>query len=564
MHVNLLLHRRVRDAKALKPSADYSRTKGEGTMKGEYQKLSERPIAEILRDERSKEAFGKGKDEDSKKKPRWRDSALPTIERPFRARKAIERFGSGPEKDSPRAEKELQILKGSGTALKDIPNVVYKLAKLSKADDILVLLHTLLYGKRTKVNYLKSNILSFSGYVWDENKEKERKKVRERLERFTREGLYQLIDLLDVQISKSASKKEELVEEVFKFLLAPKITRDITLEKQEQKSKEEPSKAREKKGKHKKGAEKSDQKKDNYAVKREKRGKTAIAEDNVAKEDEQYFGKKRRRSKSQKGIVEEVQKPSKKAKKSLDTVKQKEDQHVVLKKKDEKDELADDEELLNEEEQTKEQTDMHTKQDGSSKGGDASEENVITGPLAIDGAEVERAKEGTDKEAPKDESGGNDEKAVAENDLFKEAATISIEEDIESTDKNLLLNTAEKEHVPECSHSREEEIKTEESSFIASVQEYEKETEKSYLGYFGENENAEVVEQPDDERELEGKDVGILVPEYVEVMQKVSQPSEDERIYREIKADLVEDAIEGDVNSLAKSEVNASDNNHVD
>ncbi|KAJ7226269.1 hypothetical protein O6H91_Y463300 [Diphasiastrum complanatum] len=538
-----------------------------------------RPVSEILTEEHSKEDDGKSKVEESKKKPRWRDSAPPTIERPARARKAIERFGSVPEKESPRADKEVKVMKGSGMALKDIPNVVYKLGKISKSNSILVLLHTLLYGKRTKVNYMKSNILSFSGYVWGENKEEEQKKVKERLERLTRDGLYQLIDLLDIQISKSLSKKEELVEEGFQFLLAPKITRDTSVqeqEQQEQKSTEELSKGKER-DKGKKGAGKSYQKKvlkDKDAPKRKREKRSKNAEDKVV--EGEYPGEKKR-IKSEKGFKEK-QTPSKRSKKLLIADKQKKDQQSALEKMKEMDEAADDEELIEEEESTEGRTYTHSNENESDKGGDASEENVVTeSPVVekaevekveeetpedisvnkvevkkveeetpedtsvdkvdvekvedtfvdktevekvegtyedtpVDKAEVEKVEEGTREDAPVEELGEkDDDKAVADNDSNEKEETV-----IESP----LVKSEDKEHSTDGT----EDIKDEEQAFLASVQDYNKETEEPFLGFFGENseENGGLLELPENEIELEGQDVSGLISEHVEAITEMS------------------------------------------
>ncbi|KAH9543794.1 hypothetical protein CY35_13G083600 [Sphagnum magellanicum] len=167
----------------------------------------------------------------SGKRQRQRTEIFPFFtDRPTRERKSIERFIAFVEKDT---NKEVQIKKGEGTPFKDIPNVAYKLSKISKNDEILSMLHSLLFNKRGKAAVLKQRILQFSGYVWTENQEKERARVKEKLERYTKEGLVLLIDVLDLHLPRTG-KKEELVGKVLEFLEKPDKTTDILLEEKEQ------------------------------------------------------------------------------------------------------------------------------------------------------------------------------------------------------------------------------------------------------------------------------------------------------------------------------------------
>ncbi|XP_024394557.1 DEK domain-containing chromatin-associated protein 2 isoform X1 [Physcomitrium patens] len=147
-------------------------------------------------------------------------------DRPTRERKTIDRFIASAEKDN---TKELEIKQGDGTPLKDIPNVVYKLSKRFKHDETLSQLHSILFNKRGKAAVLKRHILQFSGYVWSENKEKERAKIQEKLERYTKDSLVQFVDVLDIHVSKTL-KKEDLVAKVLEFLEKPHRTTDTLLE----------------------------------------------------------------------------------------------------------------------------------------------------------------------------------------------------------------------------------------------------------------------------------------------------------------------------------------------
>lgn len=167
------------------------------------------------------------------KKRRRKEASTPTVERPARERKSIERFVASTEKEV----KEFKIEKGAGTALKDIPNIVLKLSKRKAADDVVQSLHKILFGKRAKPHVAKANILQFSGYVWSTNEEKEKAKVKERLEKCVKESLIQISDILDLNLLKS-SKKEDGVLKLFEFLESPHKTSDKPFEeKQESKVK---------------------------------------------------------------------------------------------------------------------------------------------------------------------------------------------------------------------------------------------------------------------------------------------------------------------------------------
>ncbi|KAK4363919.1 hypothetical protein RND71_015277 [Anisodus tanguticus] len=169
-----------------------------------------------------------------------------TIERPVRQRKSVERLVASIEGE---LTKEIHIEKGRGTALKDIPNVAYKLSK-RKTDDTLKLLHTILFGRRGKAAQFKSNISRFSGFVWHENEEKQKMKVKEKLDNCVKEKLLELCDVLDIPVAKATSRKEDLVPQLMDFLEAPhSTTSELLAEKDQSRKAESASKKAEKKKK---------------------------------------------------------------------------------------------------------------------------------------------------------------------------------------------------------------------------------------------------------------------------------------------------------------------------
>ncbi|XP_076913013.1 DEK domain-containing chromatin-associated protein 4-like [Bidens hawaiensis] len=180
----------------------------------------------------AKKKGGEKKRNRTKKVKEQTTPVAPTIERPVRARKSVERLVAVIEND---AAKEFHILKGRGTVLKDIPNVSYKLSKKKVVDDNLKLLHTILFGRRGKAAQVKSNILQFSGFVWPENEEKHKLKVKEKLDKLNKEKLLEFCDIFDMTVS--SANKEDIVVKLIDFMLTPHATTSELLAEIEQSTK---------------------------------------------------------------------------------------------------------------------------------------------------------------------------------------------------------------------------------------------------------------------------------------------------------------------------------------
>ncbi|CAF2087163.1 BnaA06g19020D [Brassica napus] len=176
-------------------------------------------------------------DGDSEEEKSGKENETPVTERPKRIIKKVEpHILHTPSSRSSRS-KPVSVLQGRGTQLKEIPNVAYKLSK-RKPDDNLFLLHTILYGKKGKVQTLKRNIGLFSGFVWSEQEEeKQRARTKDKIEKCIKDKLIDFCDVLDIPINKSNVKKEELVVSVLEFLLCPKATRDVVLSDPEKETK---------------------------------------------------------------------------------------------------------------------------------------------------------------------------------------------------------------------------------------------------------------------------------------------------------------------------------------
>uniref|UniRef100_A0A5B7A4L7 DEK-C domain-containing protein n=2 Tax=Davidia involucrata TaxID=16924 RepID=A0A5B7A4L7_DAVIN len=175
----------------------------------------------------------KKKELEEKKEKEQKTPVASAIERPVRERKSVERLVASIEKD---AVKEFHIEKGRGTALKDIPNVAYKLAR-RKTDDTFKLLHTILFGRRGKALQVRNNISQFSGFVWNENEEKQKIKVKEKFDKCVKEKLLEFCDVLDIPIAKANTRKEDIVMKLIDFLVAPHAMTTELLAEKEQSSK---------------------------------------------------------------------------------------------------------------------------------------------------------------------------------------------------------------------------------------------------------------------------------------------------------------------------------------
>ncbi|XP_073298955.1 DEK domain-containing chromatin-associated protein 2-like isoform X2 [Primulina huaijiensis] len=155
-----------------------------------------------------------------------------TVDRPVRERKSVERLVAFIDQD---AAKEFKVEKGRGTALKDIPNVAYKLSR-KKSDDTFKLLHTILFGRRGKAAQVKNNISRFSGFAWHDDEEKQTLKLIEKLDKIFKDKLVEFCDVLDIPISATV-RKEDIISKLIEFLVAPHATTTELLAEKEQSSK---------------------------------------------------------------------------------------------------------------------------------------------------------------------------------------------------------------------------------------------------------------------------------------------------------------------------------------
>uniref|UniRef100_A0A2P2LVT6 DEK C-terminal domain-containing protein n=1 Tax=Rhizophora mucronata TaxID=61149 RepID=A0A2P2LVT6_RHIMU len=195
-----------------------------------------------LNEEKESKTSGKGKRRAEKKsvegkvgkkkkvaEEKEQETRTPASDRPQRERKSVERLVASIERDS---GKEFQIEKGRGTPLKDIPNVAFKLSR-KKTDDTFKLLHSILFGRRGKAIQIKTNISRFSGFVWHENEEKQKIKVKEKFDKINKEKLLEFCDVLDIPIARATTRKEDIVIKLIDFLVSPHATTTVLLAERE-------------------------------------------------------------------------------------------------------------------------------------------------------------------------------------------------------------------------------------------------------------------------------------------------------------------------------------------
>ncbi|KAH0458611.1 hypothetical protein IEQ34_011425 [Dendrobium chrysotoxum] len=133
-------------------------------------------------------------------------------DRPVRERKTVERWVEVIEKAPDRT---VIIEKGRGTPLIEIPNVANNLARKKPAE--LKFLHQILFGRK--------------------GKEKQRAKTKEKLDKCVKETLLELCDLFDLTVSKTNTKKDEIIVKLLDFMAAPHAMGDVMhAEKQSSKS----------------------------------------------------------------------------------------------------------------------------------------------------------------------------------------------------------------------------------------------------------------------------------------------------------------------------------------
>lgn len=168
-----------------------------------------------------------------------------------RVRRGVERLTI----DQPKGEdNQSENLPGMGTMLRHIPNVSYKLSKVTGKDEIVEALHNLMYRRKGLAQTRKKAVLDFTGLTFS-NEQTTEKEIESRMNTLAKMKLELINEMLDVlDIRKGQGDKQAKMELLIEFLKEPKQLSEINLE-QKAASKREKKKrlrSRESKGKVKK------------------------------------------------------------------------------------------------------------------------------------------------------------------------------------------------------------------------------------------------------------------------------------------------------------------------
>ena len=191
-----------------------------------------------------------------------------------RKRKVVERFvvEKSPEK------KTKEIIQGKGLPIKDIPNICFQLEK-RKGED-LKLLHRVLYGNTGKAREVKASIRQFSGFVFSNPAEKEKK--NEILLRITNDGLKEICTILDIS---RGGDKSAIISRIIEFLEEPKVCSDVLLS--EKAAKKAKKKAKKTTPKPKKNSTKTDSTKKKSPKKQQKPSQKYKSRDAISDDEEE-------------------------------------------------------------------------------------------------------------------------------------------------------------------------------------------------------------------------------------------------------------------------------------
>ncbi|KAL2455510.1 DEK domain-containing chromatin associated protein [Forsythia ovata] len=205
-----------------KGSKKRPRTKSRSGRKDKIKKkkAEEEPETPVVEKEKQPKTPTRKKEEEPKTTTPY------AIERPVRERKSVERLVAAIEMET---AKEFQIEKPSSSP--PCPKFL---------DSRLVLRQKVSHQKLFVpeiATHVKNNISKFSGFVWPDNEEKQMIKVKEKLDKCVKEKLVEFCDVLDLQIPKANTRKEDIVAKLIEFLMAPHATTTELLAEKEQSSK---------------------------------------------------------------------------------------------------------------------------------------------------------------------------------------------------------------------------------------------------------------------------------------------------------------------------------------
>ena len=151
--------------------------------------------------------------------------AVETEGRQRRERKSVERLTLETTKSSPQDKMQ----EGKGTMLRDIPNISYKLSKITGRSEVVEALHMLMYRRKGTAQSRKREVLDFRGLSFSDESSEE-KEIESRMTsmgKMTVAIIHEMMDLLDIK--RGNGDKMSKMELLMSFLKQPKRLSDVDL-----------------------------------------------------------------------------------------------------------------------------------------------------------------------------------------------------------------------------------------------------------------------------------------------------------------------------------------------
>lgn len=183
-----------------------------------------------------------------------KESGVPgDVKRSRRERKSVEHF----KVEAPKSVTQV-TMDGEGMKLRNIPNVAFKMSKITGKDELLEGLHNVIFRRKGQATTRKKAILEFNGLSFpEEEKERELEARKISLGKWKLELINRLMDLLDLQ--RGTGDKASNIDRIIEFLNVPSIQSTVDLAGKEVAKREKARRKREREEKRKLKAAKSKQ-----------------------------------------------------------------------------------------------------------------------------------------------------------------------------------------------------------------------------------------------------------------------------------------------------------------
>lgn len=160
--------------------------------------------------------------------------------RPKRERKTVAHFNVS----APEIAKSEPVMLGKGTKLRDIPNVNFKMSKISGRDELMEGLHNLIFRRKGQAMTRKKAILDFNGYSFAEDHQvREIESRKASLWKWKLDLINKLMDVLD--IPRGTGDKSTKIDLIVDFLRQPTVQSSVDLASKEAEKKDKARRKRE-------------------------------------------------------------------------------------------------------------------------------------------------------------------------------------------------------------------------------------------------------------------------------------------------------------------------------